>query len=111
MKVLKGICSFVPLVVWKRLQSRSTRTMMTTQRRTVLPVEFKDVPPRMAWNAAAVPLDTELTEGGYENSRARLGAAPAGTGTGANQKPETRKRSPRDALFWFWFLVSGLPPG
>src|SRR5436305_13299209 len=71
-KVVYGMVSFVPLVVWKRLQRRSTRTMMTTQRRTVLPVEFKDVPPRMAWNAAAVPLDTALTDGGYENSRGRL---------------------------------------
>src|SRR6266576_472005 len=40
--VLNGILSVEPLVVWNRLQRRKTRTMMTTQRRAVLTVEFNE---------------------------------------------------------------------
>src|SRR5207244_11425703 len=58
MNVLNGIFSVAPLVVWKRLQSRKTRTMMTTQRRAVLTVEFNECL-QGARDAASVPNDVQ----------------------------------------------------
>src|SRR6266699_4563999 len=42
MNAEKLIGVLVPLVVWKRLQRRKTRTMITTQRSAVFTVEFNE---------------------------------------------------------------------
>src|ERR1044071_827443 len=105
MKVLKGMVSFVPLVVWKRLHRRSTRTMMTTQRSTVLPVEFKDVPPRGHGMLPPCHSIRGLTYEGAENSWGRLGRSGHGIAKLRSPNAELRNGS-RSARSWLGSPVS-----
>src|SRR5688500_2758757 len=94
--------SSVPaFVVWKRLHNRNTRTMMTTQRRAVLMVEF-NLPPvglLYAGRAAFVPNDLRRSE--------ILAETFQGNPEPSSQNPEPRTRRIQGLLSGLWVLGFG----